>query len=316
MAILKLKPAYKDYLWGGSRLINEYQMENRSNILAEAWMLACHKDGTSIIENGPYQGTSLAEYIELKGKEILGVNSERFTNFPILVKLIDAEDSLSIQVHPDDEYAMEKESQYGKTEMWYVVDAAEDAFLYYGFKTDISKEELKQRIESDTLLDVLNPVPVKKGDVFFIEPGTIHAIGQHILIAEIQQNSNVTYRVYDYGRVGNDGKKRELHVDKALDVIRRVPSVKLNQTFPYLADCQYFTVGKVQIDGKFATEVKGNVSNDSFVNILILEGTGQIICGDEILSYQKGDSFFLEANSGTYCIKGSFEGLITVIENN
>ena len=130
-------------------------------------------------------------------------------DFPILIKFIDAQDNLSIQVHPDNRYALENEGQYGKTEMWYVMDAGEDAFLYYGFKEEISREEFARRIEEDTLLDVLNKVPVKKGDVLFIEAGTIHAIGKDILVAEIQQNSNVTYRVYDYGRIGKDGKKRE-----------------------------------------------------------------------------------------------------------
>ena len=313
MGILKLKPACKDYLWGGKRLIHEYQMEPTGDVLAEAWVLASHKDGASVITNGLYRDKTLAEYLDIKGKQILGTNCERFEDFPILVKLIDAADSLSIQVHPDDTYASEKEGQYGKTEMWYIVDAGKDAFLYYGFKQEVPEEELRQRIETDTLLEVLNAVPVKKGDCFFIEPGTIHAIGKNILIAEIQQNSNVTYRVYDYGRVGVDGKKRELHVDKAIDVIRRVPSTEAKQGFPYLSDCRYFTVGKLQLDGNFVSEAKGIVSKESFLSVLILDGEGELICGDEILSYKKGDSFFLEADSGAYTIKGSCEALVNEI---
>lgn len=316
MGMLKLKPACKDYLWGGNRLIQEYQIEQTGDVLAEAWVLACHKDGASLITNGLYSGKTLAEYLDIKGKQILGTNCERFDDFPILTKLIDAADSLSIQVHPDDAYASEKEGQYGKTEMWYIVDAGKDAFLYYGFNKEVSEEELRQRIENDTLLEVLNAVPVKKGDCFFIEPGTIHAIGKNILIAEIQQNSNVTYRVYDYGRVGADGKKRELHVDKAIDVIHRVPSVAIQQGFPYLADCQYFTVGKLQLDGNFVSEANGIVSKESFLSVLILDGEGEIICGDEILAYKKGDSFFLEADSGAYTIKGSCEALVSAIVNN
>ena len=195
MSILKLKPGFKDYLWGGHRLV-------------------------------------------------LGVNCERFEDFPILIKLIDAREDLSIQVHPDNEYALKNEGQYGKTEMWYVVDAGKDAFLYFGFRKKISREEFAERIEKDTLLEVLEAVPVKRGDAFFIEPGTIHAIGKDILLAEVQQNSNVTYRVYDYGRAGADGKKRELHIGKALDVTKRGPADRKRDFYPHVADCDYFTVGK------------------------------------------------------------------------
>ena len=216
MRILKLKPACKDYLWGGRRLIEEYGKESDGDILAETWELSCHPDGPSVIDNGPYAGRTLQQYIDAEGKAVLGTNCRRFRDFPILTKFIDARDNLSIQVHPDNWYALKNEGQYGKTEMWYVMDAGEQAFLYYGFKREISREEFQERIQKDTLLEVLNAVPVQKGDVLFIESGTIHAIGKDILIAEIQQNSNVTYRVYDYGRVGRDGKKRDLHIEKAL----------------------------------------------------------------------------------------------------
>ena len=215
MSVLKLLPAYKDYLWGGHRLVDEYNKEYDGDILAETWELSCHPDGPSRIANGRYAGKTLEEYIEAEGKGVLGTHCRRFRDFPILIKFIDAKQDLSVQVHPDNRYALKNEGQYGKTEMWYVVDAGEDATLYYGFKEEISKEEFAERIENDTVLDVLNKVPVQKGDVLFIESGTIHAIGADILIAEIQQNSNVTYRVYDYGRVGKDGKKRDLHIEKA-----------------------------------------------------------------------------------------------------
>ncbi len=207
MSILKLKPSCKDYIWGGSRLKKEYGIGYDGEVLAEAWELSCHPDGPSYIVNSRYAGKTLQQYIDEEGKEVLGTHCRRFRDFPILTKFIDAKDNLSIQVHPDNRYALKNEGQYGKTEMWYVMDAGKDAFLYYGFKKEISREEFARRIQEDTLLEVLNAVPVQKGDVLFIESGTIHAIGKNILIAEIQQNSNITYRVYDYGRVGKDGKK-------------------------------------------------------------------------------------------------------------
>lgn len=237
MALLKLKPSCKDYLWGGTRLRTEFGIEYDRDPLAESWELSCHPDGPSYIANGMYAGKTLQEYIDIKGKEVLGLNCRRFRDFPILTKFIDAKQSFSVQVHPSNRYALKNEGQYGKTEMWYVMDADPGAYLYYGFKTEISKEEFAKRIEEDTLLEVLNAVLVQKGDVLFIESGTIHAIGAGILIAEIQQNSNVTYRVYDYGRVGKDAKKRDLHIEKALAVTNRVPIIKDKSSYPHVADC-------------------------------------------------------------------------------
>lgn len=177
MSVLKLKPACKDYLWGGHRLAEEYGIEYDGEILAESWELSCHPDGPSVIVNGPFAGLTLEEYIEKEGKQVLGNHCRRFRDFPILIKFIDAKQNLSIQVHPDNKYALKNEGQYGKTEMWYIMDAGEGAFLYYGFKKEISKEEFAKRIEEETLLEVLNAVPVHKGDVLFIESGTIHAAG-------------------------------------------------------------------------------------------------------------------------------------------
>ncbi|WP_319016777.1 type I phosphomannose isomerase catalytic subunit [Mediterraneibacter gnavus] len=312
MSVLKLKPSCKDYLWGGHRLVEEYGKEYDGEILAETWELSCHPDGPSTIVNGAYAGKTLEEYIEAEGKEVLGTNCRRFRDFPILTKFIDAKQDLSIQVHPDNRYALKNEGQYGKTEMWYVVDAGKEAFLYYGFKKEVSKEEFARRIREDTLLEVLNAVPVQKGDVLFIESGTIHAIGKDILIAEIQQNSNVTYRVYDYGRVGKDGKKRDLHIEKAIAVTNRVPLIKSRSSYPHVADCDYFTVDKLNLDGRMMCRVEGTVSEESFVSILILDGEGVVSCGNKV-SYQKGDSLFLPAGSGTYVIEGSCDALITTI---
>lgn len=313
MALLKLLPSFKDYLWGGHRLVDEYHKKYDGEILAESWELSCHPDGPSMIMNGPYAGKTLQEYITAEGKEVLGENCRRFRDFPILTKFIDARDNLSIQVHPDNRYALKNEGQYGKTEMWYVMDAKPGAYLYYGFQKEISKEEFARRIREDTLLEVLNAVPVQKGDVLFIESGTIHAIGKDILIAEIQQNSNVTYRVYDYGRIGKDGKKRDLHIEKALAVTNRVPIMKSKSSYPHVADCDYFTVDKLNLDGVMMKKMEGNVTERSFVSILILDGEGKITCQGETLLYEKGDSFFLSAGSGAYELEGSCDALVTTI---
>ena len=313
MTILKLKPALKDYLWGGHRLVEEFNIPYDGEILAEAWELSCHPDGPSVITNGPYAGKTLREYLDAEGMEVLGTHCRRFREFPILTKFIDARDSLSIQVHPNNAFALKNENQYGKTEMWYVLDAEPGAYLYYGFKKEISKEEFRERIENNTLLEVLNPVEVQKGDVLFIESGTLHAIGKGLLIAEIQQNSNVTYRIYDYGRVGKDGKKRDLHIEKALAVTNRIPISRRGENYPHVADCDYFTVDKLDLDGKYSYRMMGAVNEESFLSILILDGEGTIFNRGEKVSYRKGDSIFLPAGSGEYSIEGKCDALITTI---
>lgn len=313
MTLLKLKPACKDYLWGGERLRTEYGIDYDKTPFAEAWMLSCHPDGPSTIVNGPYAGKTLQQYIDEEGQEVLGTHCRRFRDFPILTKFIDAKDNLSIQVHPGNSFALKNEGQYGKTEMWYVLDALPGSFLYYGFKKNISKEEFAERIKNDTLLEVLNKVEVHKGDTIFIESGTLHAIGKGIMIAEIQQNSNVTYRVYDYGRVGKDGKKRDLHIEKALAVTNRMPVIRSGANYPHIADCDYFTVDKLDLDGVLTNRMQGTVNNTSFLSILILDGKGTIRCGNESLPYKKGDSLFISAGSGSWEIQGSCDALLTTI---
>lgn len=303
MEILKLKPACKDYIWGGQRLKKEYGKEYEGDVLAETWELSCHPDGPSVVVNGEWAGRTFRDYVG-ENREVLGTNCERFDDFPILVKLIDAKDNLSIQVHPDNDYAKRVEGQYGKTEMWYVADAAEGAFLYYGFEKEITGEEFCRRIHDGTLTDVLHAAPVKKGDVFFIEAGTIHAIGKDILIAEIQQNSNVTYRVFDYDRTGADGKRRELHIDKAVEVTRRSPARIDNSMYPHMADCDYFTVDKIYMDGKYMSRLTGNVSKESFLHFLVLDGEGVVKNSFSAVEYKKGDSLFLPAGSGEYELNG------------
>lgn len=313
MPILKLKPAYKDYIWGGTRLISDYNKVDGGTRLAESWELSCHADGASRIIEGEESGKTLQEYIEQHGRQVLGDDCLHFEDFPILIKFIDAKDDLSIQVHPSDTYALKNENQYGKTEMWYVMDCEDGAFLYYGFASPISKEEFIRRINENSLTEVLNKVYVKKGDVLFIEAGTIHAIGKNILIAEIQQNSNITYRVYDYGRRGADGKMRDLHIEKALAVTNRNPVVKEKTFSPHIASCEYFTVDKIYLDGKNIKKINGCVGKESFVSLLILEGEGVIWAGNEVMKIKKGDSIFLSAGSGEYELAGNLEGLMTTV---
>ena len=317
---IKLKPAFKDYLWGGTRLRDDFGKDCDFAKIAESWELSCHKDGNSVVADGEFAGLTLAQYIEKEGKSVLGTNCEKFENFPILIKLIDAKDNLSVQVHPNNEYAQRVEGEYGKTEMWYVVDCDEGASLLYGFKHNITKEEFRERIENNTLLEVTNSVPVKKGDVFFIEAGTLHAIGKGILIAEIQQNSNTTYRIYDYGRVGADGKPRQLHIDKAVDVTNLCPAKPYPQSEPVdmggwtkkrLAKCEYFTVDVINVDTSASLEA----DKSSFVNILVLDG-GCVLSseGNDAVELKKGDSVFIPAGLGKFELTGKCSAVMTHID--
>ena len=312
MSVLRLAPTCTSYIWGGQRLTTEYGFAGApgSDRLAEAWVLSCHKDGPSTIVGGEYDGKTLAEYIK-ENPDALGANCRRFADFPILTKFIDAKDNLSIQVHPDNEYAQKYEGQFGKTEMWYILDAEPGAFLYFGFKHEISEAEFATRIKSNTLLEVLNAVPVRKGDKFFIESGTLHAIGKGILLAEIQQNSNVTYRIYDYGRKGADGKERELHIDKALAVTKRTPPDIKDVGYPHVASCDYFVVDKLTLDGVTLKSADGTVDGQSFLSILILDGAGELQNGKDVLPFKKGDSFFLPAGSGEWSVRGICDALLT-----
>ena len=313
MAIVKLCPSYKDYLWGGKKLITDFYKEYDGDVLAESWELSCHKDGPSYIAAGEYAGETLEQYIIMEGKKILGRHARKFSKFPVLIKFIDAAEDLSVQVHPGDEYAIKNENQYGKTEMWYVVDCEEGASLYYGFAREVSTEELEQRIRDNTLLEVLNKIYVKKGDVLFIEPGTIHAIGKGNVIAEIQQNSNVTYRVYDYGRKDKNGKERDLHIEKALQVTRRIPMLRQKSFEPHIASCEYFTVDKLVLDGGIMKRMCGTIDPATFVSLLVLEGEGVIRAGKEELTFRKGDSLFLPADTGIYEMEGVCEILVTTL---
>ncbi len=314
----RLIPPVKDYIWGGTRLRDEFNKNSSLERLAESWELSCHNDGRSIIADGEYEGITLNEYLE-KNPGAAGKNCGRFEYFPVLIKLIDAKNDLSVQVHPDDEYAMAAEGEYGKTEMWYIIDCEPGAELIYGFREKITREQFRAAIENNTLLDYVNKVPVKPGDVFFIPSGTLHAIGKGILIAEIQQNSNTTYRVYDYGRLGADGRPRELHIEKAIDVTKlEKPENKplyapagSGDSMQNIGFCDYFTVNKYD-----STDSFGLVPEDTFIHLLVINGSGKLISPDHEnfeLPLEKGTSVFIPADTGRYVIKGKISVITTAV---
>ena len=318
---MRLRAACKDYLWGGTRLRTEYGQHSDAEKVAESWMLSAHPDGPSEVENGAYAGLTLPQVLQTAGPELCGTDCAAFPDFPVLVKLIDAKDSLSIQVHPDDAYARTHGGGFGKTEMWYIVDCDPGAGLYYGFDHAISREEFRRRIENNTLEEVLNRVPVHRGDVFFIGAGTLHAIGAGILIAEIQQSSNLTYRIYDFGRLGKDGKPRELHIAQALDVTRLERPVRPTRpqgepeeipggVSTLLASCRVFTVKRLDV----RRSVGLTAGPESFHSLLCLSGGASLLRqGKEELRLQKGASVFVPAGCGPYRLEGECSLLLTTV---
>ena len=335
MAIGKIHPACKQYLWGGEKLIREYGISSPNTPLAEAWVLSAHPDGDSRIsfsegelcsegkessegevcsegkessegesfseEESSSEGESFAEYLK-SHPEAAGSLGKAFPFFPTLIKLIDAKKALSIQVHPDDSFALSREGQYGKTEMWIVLEREEGAFLYFGFQKDYTEEEIRRAIEEENFPSLLCKVMVEPGDVFFIPAGTVHAIGAGILLAEVQQNSNLTYRVYDYGRKDAQGNTRELHVEKALEVMNRKQLsayrqeafkkqgekpvgekaagesatgeevAEKNVYLERIGSCEYFTVDRLFLEEN--AFYSGKLTEESFLSLLVLEGEG------------------------------------------
>ncbi len=324
--LIKLEPAFKDNLWGGTKLRTVFGKKCDYDIIAESWELSAHPAGQSIVVDGVYAGMFFGEFIEKIGKASLGWKCASLDSFPILIKFIDAMKPLSIQIHPDDEYALENENEYGKNEMWYVVDCEPGAYLYCGLNRKVDKEELRKRIEDNTITEVLNKIEVKQGDCVFVKAGTIHAIGEGILICEIQQNSNSTYRMYDYDRKDRFGNKRELHVDKALDVVDVEPYVVQDNDFTVedevavaaiedgffkklLVRCKYFQCEKYDI----YKEAKITVDSSSFLSIIIVSGTAQINVGQDSNMAKAGDSFFVTAGNKMVVVIGECECIVTRI---
>lgn len=295
-SVIKLSPAVKSYLWGGS-YFQKYNKGNNEEIISELWELST-RDDSSIIVSGEDKGKFLKDVIS---KEDLGPKGNAFPYFPLLIKLIDAKDNLSIQVHPSDDYALKNENSFGKTEMWIVLSNEPGAGLYVGLKQDCSKELIKEKLENGTLLDLLNFFPVKEGDVFLINSGTIHAIGKGVRIMEIQQNSDLTYRLYDYNRLDKNGNPRELHIQKALNVIDTHKYEKEEHKGELLEDTKYFKVAKKEIKDELILKA----DKGSFISFTFIKGKGKV---DDI-DYNIYDTFFLP--NGKECkIKG--DGVIII----
>ncbi len=303
MKNIKLIPACKDNIWGGTKLKEKYGKKSDSEIIAETWELSYHKDGKTVVESGE----TLENIIT---SEELGKNCADFPFFPVLIKLIDAKQDLSVQVHPSDSYALKEENSFGKTEMWYIVEADEGSGIYLGFNRDVTKKEYEDAIKNNTLIELLNFFEVKAGDCFFIPSGTIHAIGAGCLICEIQQNSNLTYRVYDYGRKDKNGNTRELHIDKALKVtsLKKYEYDKFdskNESIIGLGYSKYFTAKKISVDGCLDISLDEN----SFRAFTCVYGSGYI----DSQAINIGDTRFISATNNNIQIKGRLELIMTEI---
>lgn len=300
---LKFENIYFDKIWGG-RDLEIFRNNLPQGNIGESWDVACHPHGVSVVANGEFKGIKLDELIRLKGSELLGTKISKDW-FPLLVKLINAKDKLSVQVHPDDKYAQEVEGEMGKTEVWYVVEAFEGANLVVGTK-DCTREQFKKAVKTGEFDEFMNKIYVKKGDVYFVKSGLIHAIGEGVIIAEIQQNSDTTYRVYDYNR------GRELHIDKALDVVdlnlrgERSKGLKVEEkgfSKTYYCLCENFSLELYDVQESF----KENSDEERFYIFTAVEGEGEIIYKNGAEKIKKGDSIMIPAALGAYEIKGKIK---------
>lgn len=301
---IKFKNIYFDKIWGG-RDLESFRGNLPEGDIGESWDVACHKHGTSVVRNGEFKGKKLDELINLKGPKLIGTKISK-ESFPLLIKLINAKDKLSVQVHPEDKYAMESEGEMGKTEVWYVVEAFTGANLVVGTKEGCTKEQFKKAIEEGKLETYMNKIPVKKGEVYFVKSGLIHAIGEGVIIAEIQQNSDTTYRVYDYNR------GRELHVEKALDVVNldlkgeRSTGVKVEgngYSKIYYCVCDKFSLELYDVDKGFSE----SSDEERFYVFTCVDGEGKITYDNGTESIEKGESVLIPASLGDYKIEGNLK---------
>ena len=311
-----LKPAYKDYLWGGDRLKTEYHKETDLSLLAESWECSTHPDGTSLALIDQKE-IPLTEVLK-RHPEILGTHPRTIDTLPILIKLIDAKQDLSVQVHPDDVYAKTHENgSLGKSEFWYVLEAEPGASLIYGFSQNVTKDQIRQGIADGAIQKYLQKVPVRRNDVFFVQAGTVHAIGKGIVIAEIQESSNLTYRLYDYNRRDRNGNLRELHVEKALDVLNLHSSAEPAQPMrllryqpgyasELLTRCRYFQVERILLNTE-STTVPFQTDSTSFEVLMCVQGQG-VLKGKELrIPFQKGNTIFVPADSESMFLSGKAE---------
>ena len=304
-----LHPAAKDYLWGGTRLNDDFSKHIPSDVVAETWECSTHPDGISVAASGEWIGMPLDGILRAH-PEYLGEHAHGVAELPVLVKFIDAGRDLSVQVHPSDEFARTHENgQNGKTEMWYVMDAEPDSRIAYGLHHAVGKDLFRKSIGDGSVEKYLQMVPVRKNDLFFIPPGTVHAIGAGCMIAEIQQSSNLTYRLYDYGRTDRNGNRRPLHLEKGLAVANleampepRQPMRLLRYSggtaSELLCRCQYFQVERVLVNTEHQREMAVfRPTRESFEIFLFLNGCGTLFSGDSMLQFFKGDCVFVPAGS-------------------
>lgn len=298
---IKFIPIYKERIWGGNNLRGIFARELPGPHIGESWELSSHSNGTSVVANGILAGKTLQEIMAHYKERLIGKKFVNGNNFPLLVKIVDANDNLSIQVHPEDEYAYRVAGEAGKTEAWYVVHAKENAQIAYGLRENITKEDFIKAAASNTIGDTVKMVPVKAGDMVFVPAGMVHALLDGVVVYEVQQNSDTTYRVYDYDRVDDDGNKRELHIQKAIEVINFTErsSCDFNNSS---INCQYFSMNKLIIQG-----VRNEKTEDQFIIYCVTAGTGEIVYKDSVESLYTGDTILIPACLGQFVIKGNVE---------
>lgn len=316
-------PIFKQRIWGGQRIGEIFDRQLPSHDIGESWDVASHENGTSVVANGVHAGKGLDELIGEYGRELMGtaLDEKDIEKFPLLIKILDASGLLSVQVHPGDEYAtLHENGELGKTEMWYIIDAKPGAYLYYGVKPGVGPDEFRDAVQKGDVEPYLYPLRVQKGDVLYIPAGMVHAIGEGIVICEIQQNSDTTYRVFDWNRTDEDGKPRELHIDKALDVIdfegrylkEKVKGirVKVDGGFKtYFAAGPYFAMEELEIDEEVAETAHG----DKFFILTAIAGRGSIDYDGGSQPFKAGDSIMIPACLGEYTICGNVTLLKTYI---
>jgi mannose-6-phosphate isomerase len=302
-------PILQDRIWGGTKLRDDLGKDIPTPTTGESWELSAVPGNVSVVKNGAYAGKSLADLLEQYPDEVLGtaVHARFGKQFPLLFKFLDAREDLSIQVHPNDALAKERHNSFGKTEMWYVMQADEGSRIIVGFNHKSSPEEYLEKLESKQLIDILNQVPAKKGDVYFLETGTIHAIGGGIVIAEIQQTSDITYRIYDWDRVDANGNGRELHVELALDAMNydltdtEKQYGKEENKSNNMVDCPYFTTNYVPLNGSVGVSRTG----ESFTVYICTEGEYTFDIEGETYSFKKGDTVLVPAAVKAYALAGN-----------
>jgi len=311
---LQFEPILKERIWGGTKLKTYLNKPIMSNSTGESWEISTVENDVSVVSNGVYKGKSLNDLINEFPEAILGttVYAKFGKQFPLLFKYLDARDDLSIQVHPNDKLAKERHNSFGKTEMWYVMQADENARLILGFKEKSSAEEYVQNLKNKTLLTILDTKTVKQGEVYFLETGTVHAIGAGTLIAEIQQNSDITYRLYDFDRVDANGNLRDLHIDLALEAINyetveaQKDYLKKENVSNSLVDCRFFTTNIIPLNG----EVKVNKSQNSFTVYMCVDGSFEMTINKETFQYCKGDTLLIPASLTDF----QFNGQASILE--